>query len=87
MNHEKGQVIVQPLAQRLSYHLFVARAWKQVERWWTLARQRRALARLDRRMLKDIGLSRADALAESVRPFWDDPLKKVEARRGTPSVD
>lgn len=32
---------------------------------------RRQLARLDERMLKDIGLSRADALAEAARAPWD----------------
>ncbi|HYZ34439.1 MAG TPA: DUF1127 domain-containing protein [Crenalkalicoccus sp.] len=32
---------------------------------------RRLLARLDDRMLKDIGISRADALAEARRVPWD----------------
>jgi uncharacterized protein YjiS (DUF1127 family) len=40
--------------------------------WHELARQRRALAALDDHMLKDIGLSRADARQEAERPFWDD---------------
>jgi uncharacterized protein YjiS (DUF1127 family) len=40
-------------------------------RWHELARQRRALLRLDDYMLKDIGLSRVDALREADRPFWD----------------
>jgi uncharacterized protein YjiS (DUF1127 family) len=35
------------------------------------ARTRRCLARLDERMLQDIGLSRADALAEAERAPWD----------------
>ena len=35
------------------------------------AATRRQLARLDERMLKDIGLSRADALAEAGRAPWD----------------
>jgi uncharacterized protein YjiS (DUF1127 family) len=41
-------------------------------RWQELARQRRALAQLDDRMLKDIGLSRADVAREVGRRFWDD---------------
>lgn len=45
-------------------------------RWYELARQRRELAALTDGDLKDIGLSRADILAESERPFWDDPLRK-----------
>lgn len=36
-------------------------------------RQRRRLAQLDAFQLKDIGISRADALAESSRGFWDIP--------------
>jgi uncharacterized protein YjiS (DUF1127 family) len=40
--------------------------------WHELARQRRALLRLDDRMLKDIGISRADAEHEACRPFWRD---------------
>lgn len=33
-------------------------------------RQRRALARLDRRLLDDIGLSADDVRAECDQPFW-----------------
>ena len=33
-------------------------------------RQRRSLAALDDRMLKDIGLTRCDVAAEVSRPFW-----------------
>jgi len=36
-------------------------------------RQRAALERLDDTMLKDIGITRAEALAESRRPVWDVP--------------
>ena len=49
---------------------------RQLRRWWQLAEQRRRLGMLDDAALKDIGLSRADALQESERPFWDDPLKR-----------
>ncbi len=38
--------------------------------WTSRARQRRALSKLDDRMLKDIGLSRAEARQEAVKPFW-----------------
>ena len=33
-------------------------------------RSRRELATLDRYALKDIGVSRADALLEASKPFW-----------------
>ncbi len=38
--------------------------------WSEIARQRRELLRLDDKLLKDIGLSRADAEREASRPFW-----------------
>lgn len=42
-------------------------------RWLTVARERRALARLTDRELADIGLDAAAARAEAGRPFWDLP--------------
>ncbi len=36
-------------------------------------RERRALARLDDSALKDIGLTRAEAMTEARRPLWDAP--------------
>jgi len=39
--------------------------------WHELAQQRRRLLALDDRMLKDIGLTRAEACREGARPFWD----------------
>ena len=38
--------------------------------WQERASQRRALAQLDARMLKDVGLSRADVALEMRKPFW-----------------
>lgn len=34
------------------------------------ARQRRLLAELDDRRLRDLGLSRADVAREAAKPFW-----------------
>ncbi|MEM9592474.1 MAG: DUF1127 domain-containing protein [Pseudomonadota bacterium] len=42
-----------------------------IEAWWRIARQRRALARLDDRMLRDVGLTREQVDREVMRPFWD----------------
>lgn len=39
--------------------------------WVSLSRQRRHLAALDERLLKDIGLTRADVEGEVSRRFWD----------------
>ncbi len=38
-------------------------------------RQRRALLALNDHMLRDLGLSRADAHHEGTRPFWDLPRR------------
>lgn len=38
--------------------------------WLDRYAQRRQLARLDPRMLKDIGVSQAEAVAEARKPFW-----------------
>lgn len=67
-----------PLATVSKYWLHLlaplAKAWQQLQRWWVLAEQRRKLALLDEHALHDLGLSRADAICESERSFWDDPL-------------
>jgi uncharacterized protein YjiS (DUF1127 family) len=38
--------------------------------WQERARQRRNLSGLDDHLLKDIGISRADAEAEAIKSFW-----------------
>lgn len=40
--------------------------------WMERERERRQLAALDHRLLRDIGLSRCDALEEARKPFWRD---------------
>ena len=38
--------------------------------WQQRGRERRHLASLDERMLRDLGVSRSDATRESAKPFW-----------------
>jgi uncharacterized protein YjiS (DUF1127 family) len=38
--------------------------------WLERSRQRRALAKLDDRLLRDIGLARDEARRECANPFW-----------------
>ncbi|NQU62102.1 MAG: DUF1127 domain-containing protein [Rhodospirillales bacterium] len=40
--------------------------------WFSRARQRRALLRLDSRLLSDIGVDRPSARREGIKPFWRD---------------
>ncbi len=47
-----------------------ARALRTLLTWQERDRQRHALAQLDARMLKDIGLSRAEVDLELRKPFW-----------------
>ncbi len=49
----------------------VERAFAAVSAMLVLRQQRAALARLDDAMLYDVGLSRAEVLAECARPMWD----------------
>ena len=47
------------------------RAWLRLaERWIERCRTRRALARLDDHLLRDVGISRAEAAREAANPFW-----------------
>ena len=39
-------------------------------RLWDRGRQRRRLRDLDDRMLRDVGLCRADVSRETAKPFW-----------------
>jgi uncharacterized protein YjiS (DUF1127 family) len=43
---------------------------ERIDAWLSRARSRRALLEMSDAMLKDIGLSRADAWRESRKPFW-----------------
>ena len=52
------------LAEMLGDALNLAYGWRDRRR------QRHALMRLDDRLLRDIGLSRADVEREASKPFW-----------------
>jgi len=45
-----------------------------------VARQRRQLITLDERTPKDVGISRADAVREAGRDFWDIPEEHMPRR-------
>jgi uncharacterized protein YjiS (DUF1127 family) len=58
--HRRAAIVAAVVATLAAWAMF----------WSERARQRRLLAALDDRMLKDIGLTRADVAAESDKPFW-----------------
>jgi uncharacterized protein YjiS (DUF1127 family) len=64
----------QPRSRRRQALLALADAWDHAvatfHEWRRRARERAELAALDDRMLKDIGLTRADAEFLSDKPFW-----------------
>ncbi len=64
--HSSNPFIVAPVAGH-------APLLKRLLAWGSLMRQRRALARLDARLLDDIGVSQNAAKSEAQRPFWDAP--------------
>lgn len=47
-----------------------AAAFVMIKRWIARTRQRRALAGLDEAMLRDIGITRVEAVRECEKPFW-----------------
>ena len=55
-------------------HTGVGAAWgkaiRLIEVWASRARTRRELAMLDERMLRDAGITRAQARYEASKPFW-----------------
>jgi uncharacterized protein YjiS (DUF1127 family) len=48
----------------------LVRGMAGIDAWWSRARSRRALLGMSDTMLKDIGLSRADAWREGRKPLW-----------------
>jgi uncharacterized protein YjiS (DUF1127 family) len=50
---------------------WLARAWTTVTCWVERSRSRSELAAMDERMLRDIGLTRADVIMEDRKHFWE----------------
>lgn len=76
-SHVVMDVLHTPREEAISLLHRAQRLLRQLRRWKTLYDQRHQLASLSDAMLKDIGLSRADAEREASRPFWDDPGKPL----------
>ncbi|WP_035478741.1 DUF1127 domain-containing protein [Aliagarivorans marinus] len=57
-------------SREISFTNLIMDYLKQIQMAYRKQRSRRALARLSPHQLKDIGLSRADAINEASKPFW-----------------
>jgi uncharacterized protein YjiS (DUF1127 family) len=57
-------------ARQHTLRLIIALALHRCRVWTERNGQRRALARLDERLLRDIGVNRYDAAHEIGKPFW-----------------
>jgi uncharacterized protein YjiS (DUF1127 family) len=59
------------LGQRIAHHKPALGSFRSLlARWGERRRQRRALAALDDRLLRDIGVAPRLALDEAAKPFW-----------------
>jgi len=64
-------------------------AWLKVKAWREVSRQRNELRNLSDQLLKDIGISPADAQREADRHFWDlapDKDKTLRQRQSSSLV-
>ena len=68
-NDKSGSYFVRPARGKANVGA-ATRVFDQLMVWLDRARQRRHLAELDDRLLRDIGISRADVDHEASRPFW-----------------
>ncbi len=66
---KSGSFYLRPTRRRTSKGL-LGRVVDLLLSWADRARQRRHLAGLDDRLLRDIGISRVEVEAEISRPFW-----------------
>lgn len=65
-----GMALPRTAERRAAAHLAPARLWMALEAALRRRASRRVLASLDAHMLKDIGISPADAAREANKPFW-----------------
>jgi uncharacterized protein YjiS (DUF1127 family) len=69
VSDKSGSYFVRPTRTKANPGL-VTRLFDHLLTWLDRARQRRHLGELDDRLLRDIGLSRAEVEHEIARPFW-----------------
>ncbi len=65
-----GSAVAAPLRAFGKVRRVTAKCLKMVILWQERAEQRHALSELNEQMLKDIGVSGAEAYKETRKPFW-----------------
>ena len=70
--HRIGLVLPRPAGRWPGHRDLATKVLEVLMLWHERARQRRRLLELDDRMLRDIGVSRADAVREAAKPFWQE---------------
>lgn len=70
MNHPVALNLQRSVNHSIVLRTMLVKALKWLRDSYAVYRQRRDLLALDDAMLKDIGISRADALQEGNKPFW-----------------
>lgn len=58
------------IGNEISYDKIVTRVFASLDAWLDRFEQRRTLAELDDRMLRDIGLTKGEAMREADKRFW-----------------
>ncbi|MDX2495767.1 MAG: DUF1127 domain-containing protein [Desulfuromusa sp.] len=62
--------------------LFANKVSDKILFWREISRERQQLNIMSDYLLKDIGISRTDAIREARRPFWDCPAVAEESLQG-----
>jgi uncharacterized protein YjiS (DUF1127 family) len=70
IHSNSGSTSRRPALLDIALGASLGQAWRQLSTWIARSRQRDALAQLDDRLLRDIGVSRETAAREVAKPFW-----------------
>ncbi len=70
MIYDATPCLERPVNRPLSVRTLLVDVLQWLRHRYEVYRQRRTLLSLDAAMLKDLGISRADALQEGNKPFW-----------------
>lgn len=70
LQHNRAATLVRQAYPRPELSGSISSLLRTVETWLGRRRQRRSLLELSDHMLKDIGITRCEAVQEGDKPFW-----------------